>query len=70
MRRAKSRSDVNQSNIREVLLETYAANDRMNQLLLKHMDARAWRAKAPGMQATEGRTIAAIFAHMHNNRLP
>jgi uncharacterized damage-inducible protein DinB len=60
---------VNQSNIREVLLETYAANDRMKQHLLKHMDAHAWRAKAPGMQATEGRTIAAIFAHMHNSRL-
>jgi uncharacterized damage-inducible protein DinB len=58
-----------ESSIREVLLEIYAANDRMNQLLLKHLDARAWRAKAPGVKATEGRTIAAIFAHMHNNRL-
>jgi uncharacterized damage-inducible protein DinB len=58
-----------ESNIREVLLETYAANDRMNQLLLEHLDARAWRAKPPGMKRREGRTIAAIFAHMHNNRL-
>ena len=57
------------SNLCEVLRETYAANDHMNQLLLKHLDARAWRAKAPGMKTTEGRTIAAIFAHMHNNRL-
>jgi uncharacterized damage-inducible protein DinB len=57
------------SSLCKVLLETYAANDRMNQLLLKHLDARAWRAKAPGMKTTEGRTIAAIFAHMHNNRL-
>jgi len=58
-----------ESDIREVLLETYAANDRMNQLLLEHLDARAWRAKPPGLKRREGRTIAAIFAHVHNNRL-
>jgi len=34
-----------QSNIREVLLETYAANDRMNQVLLEHLAPAAWRAK-------------------------
>jgi uncharacterized damage-inducible protein DinB len=57
------------SEIREVLLETYAANDRMNQLLLDHLDRRAWRAEPPGLDGKDGRTIAAIFAHMHNNRL-
>ncbi|MGB9073102.1 MAG: DinB family protein [Terriglobales bacterium] len=57
------------SDIREVLLETYAANDPMNQLLLEHLDARAWRAQPPGLKQREGRTIAAIFAHLHNNRL-
>ena len=50
---------------RQVLLETYAVNDRMNQLLLEHLDPRAWRAKPPGGM---GRTIAAIFAHIHNIR--
>jgi len=49
----------------QVLLETYAVNDRMNQLILEHLDPRAWRAKPPGRGA---RTIAAIFAHMHNIR--
>ncbi len=49
----------------QVLLETYSVNERMNQLLLEHLDPRAWRAKAPG---SGGRTIAAIFAHMHNIR--
>ena len=48
-----------------VLLETYAVNERMNQVLLEHLDPRAWRAKAPGRNA---RTIAAIFAHVHNIR--
>jgi uncharacterized damage-inducible protein DinB len=56
-------------NIREVLLETYAASDRMNQLLLEFLDPAAWRAHVPGLKRRGGRTIAAIFAHMHNNRL-
>jgi uncharacterized damage-inducible protein DinB len=55
--------------IRDVLLETYAVNDAMNQLLLAYLDARAWRAKPPGTQGYRGRTIAAIFAHLHNTRL-
>jgi len=49
----------------EALLETYAVNDRMNQLILEHLDPRAWRAKPAGRN---GRTIAAIFAHIHNIR--
>jgi len=58
-----------QSDIRRVLLETYAASDRMNQVLLEHLEPRAWRAKLPGLNRRAGRTIAAIFAHLHNNRL-
>ena len=51
-----------------VLIETYAVNDAMNQLMLAHLDGRAWRAKPPGEKGN-GRTIGAIFAHLHNNRL-
>lgn len=51
--------------IRDVLLETYAVNDAMNQLILEQLDPGAWRAKPPGRNA---RTIAAIFAHVHNVR--
>ncbi len=47
------------------ILQAYALNDRMNQLLLEHLDSRAWLAKSPG---NRGRTIAAIFAHVHNIR--
>jgi uncharacterized damage-inducible protein DinB len=54
--------------MRDVLLETYAVNDAMNQLLLAHLDPRAWRARLPGSKPG-GRTIAAIFAHLHNSRL-
>ena len=47
--------------IRDSLLETYASNDAMNQLILSSLDPRAWRAKPPGEKGG-GRTIAAIFA--------
>ena len=55
--------------IRDVLLETYLVNDAMNQLLLAHLDPRAWRAQPPGAGGGSARTIASIFAHLHNNRL-
>jgi uncharacterized damage-inducible protein DinB len=51
------------------LLVTYAINDSMNQLLLANLDRKAWRACLPGRASRDGRTIAAIFAHLHNNRL-
>jgi hypothetical protein len=54
--------------IRDSLLETYASNDAMNQLILSHLHPRAWRAQSPGEKGN-GRTIAAIFAHLHNSRL-
>ena len=53
--------------IRDSLLETYASNDAMNQLILSRLDPRAWRAQLPGPKS-KGRTIAAIFAHLHNTR--
>jgi uncharacterized damage-inducible protein DinB len=42
----------------------FTANERMNQLLIEHLDATAWNAKPPG----KVRAIAAIFTHMHNVR--
>ena len=45
-------------------VQIFAANDRMNQVLIEHLDPAAWRAKPPG----KARTIAAIFTHMHNVR--
>jgi uncharacterized damage-inducible protein DinB len=42
----------------------FAANDRMNQILIEHLDPAAWRAKPPG----KVRAIAAIFTHVHNVR--
>jgi len=45
-------------------VQIFAANERMNQILIEHLDPAAWRAKPPG----KIRTIAAIFTHMHNVR--
>src|ERR1700722_9235089 len=44
--------------------QMFAANDRMNQVLIEHLDPAAWKAKPPG----NARTIAAIFTHVHNVR--
>jgi uncharacterized damage-inducible protein DinB len=45
-------------------VQIFVANERMNQMLIEHLDPRAWKAKPPG----KARTIAAIFTHMHNVR--
>jgi uncharacterized damage-inducible protein DinB len=45
-------------------VQVFAANDRMNQILIERLDPAAWTAKPPG----KVRTIAAIFTHMHNVR--
>ncbi len=63
-----SRTNPTEADVRRSLIDTYAINDAMNQLILSHLDARAWRAQLPGT-GRGGRTIAAIFAHQHNNRL-
>jgi uncharacterized damage-inducible protein DinB len=49
----------------QALVESYAVNERMNQVVLDHLDPAAWRARLP---ASRGRTIAAIFSHVHNIR--
>jgi len=54
--------------IRDALIETYAVNDAMNQLILSNLDTRAWRVDL-AFQKRGGRTIAAMFAHLHNSRL-
>jgi uncharacterized damage-inducible protein DinB len=42
----------------------FAVNERMNQLVIEHLNPVAWKATPPG----NVRTIAAIFTHMHNVR--
>jgi uncharacterized damage-inducible protein DinB len=45
-------------------VQIFATNERMNQILIDHLEPAAWRGKPPG----KVRTIAAIFTHMHNVR--
>lgn len=47
------------------MVEAFAANERMFQLILEHLDSRAWRARPAGRGV---RTIAAILSHVHNVR--
>lgn len=47
------------------LVESYAVNERMNQIVLAYLNPELWRAKLPGRRT---RTLAAIFAHLHNVR--
>ncbi len=42
----------------------FAANERMNQMLIENLHPAAWNAKSPG----KSRPIVAIFTHMHNVR--
>jgi uncharacterized damage-inducible protein DinB len=57
--------DVVALDLCHALVESYAVNDRMNQVVIEHVDPGAWHAKLPG---DRGRTIAAIFSHVHNIR--
>ena len=50
-------------------VQIFAANERMNQMLIENLDPDAWRAKPPtATPSVKARTIAAIFTHMHNVR--
>jgi uncharacterized damage-inducible protein DinB len=47
----------------------FAANERMNQMLIEHLDPAAWTARPSGTtRKNTTRTIAAIFTHMNNVR--
>jgi uncharacterized damage-inducible protein DinB len=48
------------------LVLSWRMSDRINQYLIDQLTDEAWTAKPPG---GKGRTVAALFAHMHNVRL-
>jgi uncharacterized damage-inducible protein DinB len=51
---------------RKSLLETFAINEKANQLLLTQIADAAWQAPTP---SGKGRSIGAIAAHIHHVRL-
>lgn len=60
----RSSADGNAGRV-QALVESYAVNERMNQIVLEHLHPEAWRATLPGRKS---RTIAAIVSHVHNIR--
>jgi uncharacterized damage-inducible protein DinB len=55
-----------QAPLARTAVQIFAANDRINQVLIEHLHPELWTAKPPGKART--RTIAAIFTHIHNVR--
>jgi uncharacterized damage-inducible protein DinB len=51
---------------RKSLLETFAINEKANQLLLGHVAEAAWQAPPP---SGKGRSVAAVAVHIHHVRL-
>ena len=47
------------------LVRSFVINEQINRLLLERLNSAAWGVKAPGSRT---RSIAAVFAHMHNVR--
>src|SRR5689334_8878662 len=59
-----SRQKNFQPQLSRAAAQIFAANDRLNQILIENLDPAAWNAKPPG----KVRPIAAIFTHIHNVR--
>jgi uncharacterized damage-inducible protein DinB len=53
-----------QTQLGRTAAQVFAANERMNQMIIEQLDPAAWRAKPPG----KSRPIVAIFTHVHNVR--
>jgi len=74
-RQPKVHTQLGRAAVQNFAARIFLANDRMNQILIEHLDPTAWRArpptaKPPGKNPGKNnvRTIAAIFTHMHNVR--
>jgi uncharacterized damage-inducible protein DinB len=64
MRAVATRQPRVHTHFAQAAVRVFAVNERMNQILIEHLDPAVWNAKPPGSV----RTIAAIFTHMHNVR--
>lgn len=62
--RRKEIHNQGQTDLGRAAVKLFAANERMNQMLIEHLAPEAWTANTPG----NIRTIAAIFTHVHNVR--
>jgi uncharacterized damage-inducible protein DinB len=65
-RQARVRQPQAQTQLGRAAVQIFAANERINQILIERLDPAVWKAKPPGV--SKARTVAAIFTHMHNVR--
>ena len=63
-RKTELSKTAERAQLSQAAVRAFAANERMNQMLLERLEPKAWKAKPPG----GARTIAAIFTHLHNVR--
>jgi hypothetical protein len=63
-RQTELRRPQAQTQLGRAAVQIFAANERINQILIERLDPAAWRAKPPGESRT--RNIAAIFTHLQN----
>jgi uncharacterized damage-inducible protein DinB len=64
IRRTNTHPATPQAPLGRSAVQIFAANDRINQILIEHLAPELWTAKPPG----KVRSIAAIFTHMHHVR--
>ena len=64
VKKVKARTQVDVAAVPSSAAEIFLLNDRINHMLIEHLDPAAWRARPPG----NVRNITAIFTHMHNVR--
>ncbi len=74
-RQPKVHTQLGRAAVQNFAARIFLADDRINQILIEHLDPAAWStrpptAKPPGKNPgkNNARTIAAIFTHMHNVR--
>ncbi|MGA9390081.1 MAG: DinB family protein [Candidatus Sulfotelmatobacter sp.] len=74
IRRYQARPEKIHTQLGRAAVQIFAANERINQILIEHLDPAAWTAKLPTAKPPgttrkiTTRSIAAIFTHMHNVR--
>src|SRR5437879_75640 len=74
-RQPQDHTQLGRAAVQNFAARIFLADDRINQILIEHLDPAAWStrpptAKPPGKNPgkNNARTIAAIFTHMHNVR--
>lgn len=70
-RQPKVHRQLDRATVQNRAAQIFLLNDRINHMLIEHLDPAAWRAKPPKTTLAKSstvRTIAAIFTHMHNVR--